>query len=97
MFANMSLQDSISHAMDYLPKSYLVVLAGTWIAYQLVKSTYNVFFHPLRHIPGPTLAAATYLPEFYYDVVKFGRYTKRIKQMHEQYGTMPFTIPPNLP
>ena len=82
--------------MDYPPKAYLLISACIWIAYQLFKSTYNLFIHPLRHIPGPKLAAATYLPEFYYDVVKFGRYTNRIKEMHEQYGTMPFANLPNL-
>lgn len=82
--------------MDYLPKSYLLAFPCIWIAYQFFKSTYNLFFHPLKHIPGPKLAAATYFPEFYYDVVKFGRYTNRIKEMHEQYGTMPFAISPSL-
>jgi hypothetical protein len=80
--------DAISQAIEFLPRSSLVILAGTWIAYELVKFAYNVFFHPLRHIPGPKLAAATYIPEFWYDVVKFGRYTKRIQRMHEQYGML---------
>ena len=82
--------------MDCLLYSSLFILPFIWIAYQLFKSTYNIFFHPLRHIPGPKLAAATYFPEFYYDVVKFGRYTNRIKEMHEQYGTIPFAISPDL-
>ncbi|RDW81033.1 cytochrome P450 [Aspergillus mulundensis] len=59
---------------------------GTWILFQLGKCIYNLFFHPLHHIPGPWLAAATYLPEFYYDIVQGGRYTRRIQQMHEKYG-----------
>ena len=92
----MSLQDSVSHGTDSIPKSFLFVLAGTWIIYQFVKLTYNLFFHPLSHIPGPKLAAATYFPEFYYDVVRSGRYTKRIRQMYEQYGITFFTILPNL-
>ncbi|KAI1467491.1 cytochrome P450 [Daldinia caldariorum] len=45
-------------------------------------------FHPLSHVPGPKLAAATYLPEFYHDVIKFGRYTHEIRKMHEIYGPM---------
>ncbi|KAF4473450.1 cytochrome P450 oxidoreductase, partial [Fusarium agapanthi] len=52
-----------------------------------VRALYNVSpFHPLSKIPGPKLAAATYLPEFYYDVILVGRYTHAIKQMHEKYG-----------
>ncbi|KAL3429166.1 cytochrome P450 [Aspergillus tetrazonus] len=59
---------------------------GTWIFFHLAKCIYNLFFHPLSHIPGPWLAAATYLPEFYHDVVRGGRYTTQIQQMHEKYG-----------
>jgi hypothetical protein len=62
-------------------------LLGVWLAYQLVRAAWNISpMHPLSRIPGPKLAAATYLPEFYYDVVKFGRYTNQIAKMHEVYG-----------
>lgn len=55
--------------------------------YQLLKALYNLSpLHPLSHIPGPKLAAATYLHEFYYDVIKFGCYTKEIGTMHDRYG-----------
>ncbi|KAI0841081.1 cytochrome P450 [Hypoxylon sp. FL0890] len=58
-----------------------------WIVYQLLRAAWNISpFHPLHHIPGPKLAAATYLPEFWYDLVLFGRYTHEIKKMHEVYG-----------
>lgn len=64
-----------------------VALVGVWMLFKLLQALYNVSpFHPLSCIPGPKLAAATYLPEFYYDVVKFGCYTKEIKKMHERYG-----------
>lgn len=92
----MSVKDSISCAMDRLLKSYIFIFPCIWIGYHIFKSIYNVFFHPLRNIPGPKLAAATYIPEFYHDVVKFGRYTNRIKEMHEQYGTTPNQISPNV-
>ncbi len=92
----MLLQDSISYGADNIPKTLLFVLAGTWVSYQSVKLGYNMFFHPLSHIPGPKLAAATYFPEFYYDVVRSGCYTKRIRQMHEQYGIQFFTFLPKL-
>lgn len=65
----------------------VLVFAGLWLAYHLLKAIYNVSpLHPLSGIPGPKLAAATYWPEFYYDVVKFGCYTKEIKNMHLKYG-----------
>ncbi|KAL7621992.1 hypothetical protein AAE478_007493 [Parahypoxylon ruwenzoriense] len=70
----------------FMMASFAYVVA-IWVLYQLLKALYNLSrFHPLNHIPGPTLARATYLPEFYYDVIKHGRYTKQIRQMHDKYG-----------
>jgi hypothetical protein len=71
---------------------HIAVLAGAWFVYKILQALYYVSpLHPLSGIPGPKLAAATYLPEFYYDVVKFGCYTKIIQRMHEQYGRKIFT------
>ncbi|KXX82892.1 Trichodiene oxygenase [Madurella mycetomatis] len=84
----MSFRDPLSHGTRDLVQSFLLVCAGTWISYQLVRVIYNLFFHPLRHIPGPWLSAATYLPELYYDLVKSGRYTREIQKMHEKYGPL---------
>ncbi|KAL6703424.1 hypothetical protein ACN47E_009683 [Coniothyrium glycines] len=65
----------------------VLLLAGAWIIFKFAQALYNISsLHPLAHIPGPKLAAATYLPEFYHDVVRFGCYTKEIRRMHEQYG-----------
>ncbi|RAL15168.1 cytochrome P450 [Aspergillus homomorphus CBS 101889] len=50
------------------------------------KCLYRIYFHPLRHIPGPTLAAVTHLEEFYYDVIRGGKFIWRIQEMHKQYG-----------
>lgn len=71
----------------------LLVLACS--AFQLVKALYNISpLHPLSRIPGPRLAAATYIPEIYHDVIKYGRYTRRIRVMHEEYGPL-VRISPN--
>lgn len=71
----------------FLPLPYILGIASIWLFVKAVQALYNISpFHPLSHIPGPKLAAATYLPEFYYDVVKFGCYTKEIKKLHETYG-----------
>lgn len=56
------------------------------LAYWSSKTVYNVFFHPLARIPGPWWATATYLAEFYYDVLQGGQYLKKVIQMHEKYG-----------
>ncbi|KAF4960769.1 hypothetical protein FGADI_712 [Fusarium gaditjirri] len=68
-------------------RDWIVALISAWLAFKVLQALYNVSpLHPLCKIPGPRLAAATYLPEFYYDVILVGRYTHAIKQMHEKYG-----------
>ncbi|RYO78240.1 hypothetical protein DL766_010005 [Monosporascus sp. MC13-8B] len=58
-----------------------------WLGYKLLQAAWNVSpLHPLCHVPGPRLSAATYLPEFYYEVILSGRNTNRIKKLHEIYG-----------
>ncbi|KAK0726268.1 cytochrome P450 [Apiosordaria backusii] len=66
--------------------SLILVSSGTWLSYHLIKVIYNLFFHPLAHMPGPWLSCATYIPEFWYDVVRSGLYTKQIQKMHDKYG-----------
>lgn len=62
------------------------VLAA-WLLYHVFRALYNVSaFHPLHQFPGPKLAAATILYEFWFDMVLCGRYTREIKRMHEVYG-----------
>lgn len=55
-------------------------------SYCIIKPIYNVYFHPLSHVPGPRLAAMGSLYEFWYDVVKDGTYLWKIEEMHEKYG-----------
>ncbi|EHA47697.1 trichodiene oxygenase [Pyricularia oryzae 70-15] len=70
-----------------LGQSPFAIIAGTWILYQVLKVLYNLSpLHPLSHIPGPRLAAATYIPEFYHDAILVGRYTHQIVEMHRKYG-----------
>ena len=65
----------------------IAALLGLYVVYKLLQALYNVSpFHPLSGIPGPKLAAASYAPEFYHDVIRFGCYSKEIIKMHEQYG-----------
>ncbi|KAF5019111.1 hypothetical protein F66182_8880 [Fusarium sp. NRRL 66182] len=68
-------------------RDWTVILISCWAAFKFLQALYNVSpLHPLRRVPGPKLAAATYLPEFYHDVILVGRYTHAIKKMHEKYG-----------
>jgi hypothetical protein len=67
----------------------ILALVGVWITYKLLQALYNVSpLHPLSGIPGPKLAAATYFPEFYHDVIRFGCYSKEIQKMHNIYGEL---------
>ncbi|KAL6229443.1 hypothetical protein BDW75DRAFT_245730 [Aspergillus navahoensis] len=58
--------------------------------------TTRLLLSPIRHIPGPTLAALSFWPEFYFDVIQRGQYFRRIDKMHQKYGTIvrinPFEI-----
>ena len=53
--------------------------------YVVVLIIYRLYFSPLAKFPGPKVAAATLWYEFYYDVVKRGRYTWKIAELHAQY------------
>ncbi len=46
----------------------------------------RLYLSPLAKFPGPKLAALTLWYEFYYDVIKRGKYTWVIAKMHENYG-----------
>jgi hypothetical protein len=59
----------------------------------VLRTVYHLYFHPLSKFPGPKLAAATYLYEFYYDVIKSGMYIWEIERMHERYGEYHRTQP----
>ena len=47
---------------------------------------YRLLLSPIAKFPGPKLAAVTFWYEFYYDAILKGRYTFKIKEMHEKYG-----------
>ncbi|KAK2002195.1 trichodiene oxygenase [Colletotrichum falcatum] len=62
-------------------------LVVAFIAYQFLGALYNISpLHPLSKIPGPKLAGASYLYEFWFDFVKKGRYTREIRRLHDVYG-----------
>ncbi len=63
-----------------------VSIVKTFGAYYLLVLIYRLCFHPLSRYPGPTLAAMSSWYEFYFDVVKRGRFLWEIEKMHEEYG-----------
>lgn len=63
----------------------VAVLAAVYLAYGII---WHLLWSPLAKFPGPKLAALTLWYEFYYDVIKNGRYMWEIEKMHEKYGSL---------
>ncbi|KAL1606170.1 hypothetical protein SLS60_003571 [Paraconiothyrium brasiliense] len=56
-----------------------------WVALYFVHTfVYNVFFHPLRHIPGPLLARGSGIP--YALRVRNGTIVPWVQELHQKYG-----------
>lgn len=64
----------------------LFLIPSLWAGYLFVLFVYRLYFHPLASFPGPRVAAMTYSYEFWFDVVRWGRYTHEIKRLHQIYG-----------
>ncbi|KAJ5713013.1 Benzoate 4-monooxygenase cytochrome P450 [Penicillium malachiteum] len=65
---------------------YPLIAAALLLFFGLRIIFYRLYAHPLSSFPGPKLAAATFLYEFYYDVIRNGMYIWEIERMHEKYG-----------
>ncbi|KAJ5826070.1 hypothetical protein N7474_003208 [Penicillium riverlandense] len=68
------------------PALYTVLVIALLLYLPVRRIAYRLNGHPLASFPGPKLAAATFLYEFYYDVLKGGMYLWEIERMHEIYG-----------
>ena len=51
-------------------------------------AAYRLYLHPLANIPGPRLAALTYLYRTYYNATNGSRYYAQIEKLHAQYGRL---------
>lgn len=69
-----------------IPDSWIVVL-GLSILFLILLTIRRLFLHPLRHFPGPPLAALTIWYKAYYDVVKGGALLEHLRVLHGRYGT----------
>ncbi|KAI1160687.1 cytochrome P450 [Nemania serpens] len=58
------------------------------VAYIIGVFIYRLYLHPLRHVPGPRLAALTRWTETYYECFKSpgGQFMWEYQKWHEQYG-----------
>ncbi|KAF1987868.1 putative P450 monooxygenase [Aulographum hederae CBS 113979] len=57
-----------------------------FVVYLVALGVYRLCFSPIAKFPGPRLAALTFWYEFWYDVLWEGRYSWRIREMHERFG-----------
>jgi hypothetical protein len=62
------------------------LLISQWVFYHLSRCIYNVYFHPLRHFPGPKLMAATQMVNAYY--ILRGINCNHLFDLHEKYGNV---------
>lgn len=72
----------------------LAVLAALFVAYSFATIIYRLYLHPLRPFPGPPFASITNLHKFYYNWYCEGHHSVKIKEWHEQYGSI-IRIAPN--
>ena len=73
---------------DHLSTAHIVgaSLGVYLVAHRLYRVFYDLRLHPLSHIPGPKLAAITYLYQTYYSLVGGSRFYIQVGKLHEQYG-----------
>ena len=80
-----------THGTPAISSPILLITAYT-ITFLLLRQIsliiYRIYFSPLSHIPGPKLAAASIWYQFYYDVIKRGRFLWEIERMHKVYGNL---------
>ncbi|EFY95065.2 Cytochrome P450 CYP58S1 [Metarhizium robertsii ARSEF 23] len=70
---------------DVLRLWVVVIILASWLG---LKSAYRLSFHRLAGFPGPKLTACTQLYEFFYNVVRPGKFLFKIEEMHQQYGPL---------
>ena len=63
-----------------------IVAVSIYCVYVVGLVIYRLYFHPLAKYPGPRHAAISRWPEFYYEVVQKGQFSKIVEGYHDKYG-----------
>ncbi|KAH6662383.1 cytochrome P450 [Halenospora varia] len=63
------------------------------LLYNFAITVYRLYLSPISKFPGPKFAAATFAYEAYYNILKGGKYTFKIKELHERYGPIVWINP----
>lgn len=65
----------------------LCVFSIALLVWILGNITYRLYFHPLASVPGPKIAAGTWLYQTYYSFVGGSRFYLQVEKLHHKYGT----------
>ncbi|KAJ2902593.1 hypothetical protein MKZ38_000354 [Zalerion maritima] len=74
----------------------LMAAALFGLLYHVQLAVRRLFLSPLSAFPGPRLAALSNWYEFYYDVLKEGKFTAHIQELHKKYGPIVRITPTEL-
>ncbi|KAI5803866.1 cytochrome P450 [Geopyxis carbonaria] len=77
---------AVLSTLTLTPTSALLTALALLLVHTLSRIIYNLYLHPLRHVPGPLLARCSHWWEFYYDIVHPGTRVKQLPALHEKYG-----------
>lgn len=80
------IKDFPATTLPFSNTSLGVFLGGCSLLGLGIAITYRLYLSPIAKFPGPKLAALTFLYEFYYDVWQEGKYTWKIRDLHDKYG-----------
>ncbi|KAI2898598.1 hypothetical protein CBS11852_3532 [Aspergillus niger] len=81
--------------MDELSVLFLLkAFAWAFVPYSILCIIYNIFFHPLKHYPGPRIMASSRLPIFF--LVLIGRSVNTLEKLHAKYGPVVRVAPDEL-
>ncbi|EFY86969.1 putative elymoclavine monooxygenase [Metarhizium acridum CQMa 102] len=78
--------------------SWALIIFTTCVAVLLpavITGVYRLYFHPLRNVPGPKLAALTNFYAFYWNWIRDEGYSRRFSALHKYYNSPIIRIGPN--
>ncbi|KKK12917.1 hypothetical protein P175DRAFT_0528276 [Aspergillus ochraceoroseus IBT 24754] len=79
----------------FISPTFVTLLLGIFIAPGIWTAIQRLYFHPLRHIPGPRLAAISDWYGYWYNVFGNGSYIKSFPDLHRESKSAVIRIGPN--